>query len=79
MKYLKLFEKFKRKNLTVDDIIKCIDNGGLIYTSIIKDFPEHSPEVPVTPLSVDDEGTTTIEIDGRNYEVELKNIDEIEW
>ena len=36
MKYIKLFEDFKFKNITQDDIIHCIKNNGYIYTKIIK-------------------------------------------
>ena len=74
-----MFEDFKQKNITIDDLVNCIDKGGVIYATIIKNFPNNDPKVPLNPLSVDNDGTVTIEIDAKNYEVELKNIDKIEW
>jgi uncharacterized protein YwgA len=46
-RYIKTFEDFKMKNINIDDIISCIENGGLIYTNIVKNYPEHNPEEPV--------------------------------
>ena len=79
MKYIELFEKFKQKNITIDDIIKCIDHGGVIYATIINNFPDNNPEEPLNPESIDNDGTITIELNGKNYEVELKNVDRMEW
>ena len=78
MKYLKLFEDFKQKNITIDDVVKCIYDGGVLYATIINDFTDNDPETPLNPLSVDEDGLVTVEIDGNNYEVELKNINKIE-
>lgn len=79
MKHIKLFEDFKNKNITIDDIVRCIDQGGVIYATIIGNLPDNDPDQPLNPVSVDEDGTTTIELDGDNYEVKLKNIDRIEW
>lgn len=79
MRYLKVYEDFKQKNITIDDIVKCIDNGGVIYATAIHNFPDNDPELPLKPISVDNYGGVTIEIDGKLYEVQLKNIDKIEW
>lgn len=79
MKHIKLFEDFKNKNITIDDIVRCIDQGGVIYATIIENFPDNDPEQPLNPVSVDEDGTTTIELDGDNYEVKLRNVDRIEW
>jgi hypothetical protein len=79
MKHIKLFEDFKQKNITTDDVIECINNGGVLYATIIKNFPDNDPEIPLNPVSVDNEGTVTVELDGKNYEVELRHIDKIEW
>jgi hypothetical protein len=79
MKKIKLFEDFKRNYISVDDIVSCIKNGGVLYTDRIQDFPDHDPENPVSPLSVDEQGLTTVELDGNHYEVQLKNIDRLDW
>ena len=79
MKRIKLFEDFKQKNITLDDVIRCISDGGIIYATIVRDFPNNDSEIPLNPVSVDDDGTVTVELDGNNYEVELRHIDKIEW
>ena len=79
MRYIKLFEDFKIKNISVDYIINCINNGGVLYANIIKNFPDNDPEIPLNPVSVDNEGTVTVELDGNNYEVELRHINKLEW
>jgi len=79
MKHLKLFEDFKSKNITLEDIRKCILSKGLIWATIIKDLPHNDPENPINPMSVDDDGLITVEINGKEYEVELKNVDKIEF
>ncbi len=79
MRYIRLFEDFKVKNITIEDIVTCIQNGGVIYSAVINNYPENDSELPLTPLSIDDDGTVTVDIDGQNYEVELRNIDKIEW
>ena len=48
MKYLKLFETFKKKNITIDDLIECIENGGVIYATVIHDLPDNNPELPIS-------------------------------
>lgn len=78
MKNLKSFEKFKLKNFTPEDIRNCIKSGGFIYTTIVKDFPDNDPEMALNPMSVDDDGLITVEIDGKEYEVDLENVDKIE-
>lgn len=84
MKYIRLFEDFKENNeegsiVTVDDIIECIKNDGVVYATIIKNLPDNDPEEPLRPLSVDDDGLVTIEYDNSEYEVELKDVKRIEF
>lgn len=79
MKYIQLFEDFKVKNISIEDVTKCIENGGVIFATIVNNYPGNDPEMPLNPLSVDEDGTVTVELEGKNYEVELKNIDKIEW
>lgn len=84
MRRLKLFEDFKLNNqqsdlITVDDIIKCIKNNGVIYASIVKKYTDNNPEEPINPVSVDDDGLITVDIDGSEYNVDLKDVEKIEF
>lgn len=84
MKRLKLFEDFKLNNeegelITVDDIIKCIKNNGVIYTSIVKNYPNNNPEEPINPVSIDDDGLITVDIDGSEYNVDIKDVEKIDF
>jgi hypothetical protein len=84
MKWIKLFEDFKKNNeegtlITLDDIIKCIKGGGVIYATIIKDLPDNDPKESLRPVSVDNDGLVTVEYDGGEYGVDLKNINKIEF
>ena len=79
MRYLKFFEAFKYKNFTIEDIIDCIQSNGFIYATIVKDLPDNDPDMAINPMSVDDDGLITVEIDGSEYEVDLKNVDKIEF
>ena len=78
LKYLKIFEDFKQNNITVEDIIKCIENDGFLETDIVKDLPDN-PESHIRPVSVEDNGEITVEIDGSLYEVDLKNVKKITY
>lgn len=78
MKYLKLFEDFKVKNITQEDVIACIQKRGKIYATIVKDFPGNDPKEPLNPLSVDEDGLVTVDYDGSEYEVNLNDIERIE-
>lgn len=84
MKWIKLFEDFKSNNeegnlITLDDIINCIKKNGVIYATIIKNLPDNDPVEPLKPLSVDDDGLITIEYNDNEYEVDIKNVKNIEF
>ncbi len=84
MKWIKFFEDFKQNNeegslISIDDIINCIKDNGVIYTSIIKNLPDNDPEEPLKPLSIDNDGLITIDYDGNEYEVDIKNVKKIEF
>lgn len=78
MKWLKLYEEFEGSKYKIDDVIRCIENDGVIYATIVSDYPDNDPNKPLKPLSVDDDGMVTVEKDGVIYEVDMKNIDKIE-
>ena len=78
LKHLKVFEDFKQNNITIEDIIKCIDNDGFLETDIVKNLPDN-PDTSIRPVSVEDNGEITVEIDGSLYEVDLKNVKKITY
>ena len=84
MKWIKLFEDFKQNNeegslITQDDIIKCIKGEGVVYATAIKDLPGIEEEEPLRAVSVDEDGLVTIEYDGNEYGIDLRNIKKIEF
>jgi hypothetical protein len=84
MKFIKLFEDFKNNNeegtlITQADIIKCIKDNGVLYTTIVHDFPDNNPEEPLKPVDVDEDGLVTVEYDGKEYTVDLNDIEKIEY
>ena len=84
MKWIKLFEDFKQNNeegtlITMDDIINCIKNKGVIYATIIKEYPGNDPKDPITPIDIDEDGLITVDIDGNEYYVDLDDVEKIEF
>jgi hypothetical protein len=84
MKWLKLYEDFKNNNqegnlISEVDIIKCIKSGGVIYSSIIKDYPDNNPDEPLNPVSIDEDGLITVDIDGDEYSIDIKNVEKVEF
>ena len=84
MKWIKLFEDFKKNNeegtlITQDDIINCIKRGGLVYATIVKEFPENKPEEGLTPVDIDEDGLITVEFDGKQYNIDLNDVEKIEF
>jgi len=81
MKFIKTFENFnesvKVKNITEEDVISCIKGGGKVFATIIKNFPKNDPKEPLTPVSIDGDGLVTVQYDGKEYEVDIKNIEKI--
>jgi hypothetical protein len=76
---IKLFEDFKENNITVDDMIKCIDNGGIIFVDNIKGYKLDDPDESIIPISVDNDGQVSVDIDGVIYEVDIRNVKRIEY
>lgn len=79
LKFIKLFEDFKQNNITIEDIIKCIDNGGIIYATNIKGYKLEDEDESLIPISVDNDGQVTVDINGSIQEVDIKNITKIEY
>ena len=84
MKWIKLFEDFKQNNeegtlITIDDIINCIKKRGVIYATIIKEYPGNNPKDSITPIDIDEDGLITVDIDGGEYYVDLDQVEKIEY
>ena len=73
---IKKFEQFTSR-FSEQDIIDAISNKDHIKVKNVKDLPDHDEENPVRPIDIDSDGLLTIEVDGRNYEVDLKNVTQI--
>lgn len=73
-----LDESIKVKSITEEDVIKTIKGGGKVFATIIKDFPNNDPKEPLTPVSIDDDGLVTVSYDGKEYEIDIKNIEKID-
>ena len=83
MKWLKLFEDFKQNNeegtlITQDDVINCIKKDGLIFTDIVHELPDN-PTDGVRPVDIDEDGLITVDIDGKEYTVDLQDVKKIEY
>ena len=76
MRWLKLYEEFENSKVTVQNIIDCVNNGGKIFATIIKDYPNNDPNEPLTPVSIDND-TVTVEIDGNHYDIDINNINRV--
>lgn len=84
MKRIKLFEDFKQNNeegtlITIDDIIKCIKNNGVIYSTIVHDYPDNDEKKSLKPFDVDEDGLISVEIEGSEYYVDLDDVEKIEY
>lgn len=83
MKHIKLFEDFKQNNdegtlITQDDMIKCIKNGGRIFTDIVHNLPDN-PTTGIKAVDIDEDGLITVEIDSKTYTVDLQDVKKIEY
>lgn len=72
MNHIKLFEDFNHKIKNIADIIK---KSGYVFAKSVKNNPDHDPEEPVRALSIDSDGLVTVDISGREYEVDLENVE----
>jgi hypothetical protein len=82
MKFIKLYEDFKHNNnegglITIEDIIDCIKSNGIIHAKIIKGYSEEKPKDGIKPVSIDDDGLITVEVDGNEYSVDIEDVEKI--
>ena len=83
MKWIKLFEDFKQNNevgdlLKQEDIIKCIEKGGILYATIVQEIPENDPKEPLKAVDIDEDGLITVEQDNKIGYVKLEDVEKIE-
>ena len=83
MKWIKLFEDFKKNNeegtlITEDDIINCIKKRGLVFATIVHDLPDNDSKQGMRPIDIDKDGLITVEVDGKEYTIDLNDIEKIE-
>ena len=83
MKWLKLFEDFNQNNeegdlLKQEDIIKCIEKGGIMYATIVQEIPDNDPKEPLKAVDIDEDGLITVEQDNKIGYVKLEDVEKIE-
>lgn len=83
MKWIKLFEDFKQNNeagdlLKQEDIIECIEKGGIIWATIVQEIPENDPKEPLKAVDIDEDGLITVEQDNKIGYVKLEDVEKIE-
>ena len=83
MKWLKLFEDFKQNNeegdlLKQEDIIKCIEKGGIMYATIVQEITDNDPKEPLKAVDIDEDGLITVEQDNKIGYVKIEDVEKIE-
>ena len=81
---MKLFEEFKQNNeagdlISSEDIINAKKSGEKIYATIIEDVPDNDPKEPLEIKDIDEDGLITVEVDGKQYNVDLNDVEKIEF
>jgi hypothetical protein len=82
MKWIKLFEEFKKNNeagdlITPEDIIKAKNDGQKIYATIIEEIPGNNPDEPLIIKDIDEDDLISVDYKGKTGYVKLKNVDKI--
>jgi len=83
MKWIKLFEDFKQNNeagnlLKQEDIIKCIEKGGIMYATIVQEIPDNDPKEPLKAVDIDEDGLITVEQNNKIGYVKIEDVEKIE-
>ena len=82
MKWIKLFEEFKKNNeagdlITPEDIIKAKNNGEKIYATIIEEIPKNNPDEPLEIKDIDEDDLISVDYKGKTGYVKINNVDKI--
>lgn len=75
---IKFFEDFKKKFIKIEDVINCINNNGFLEADVVKGY-SGKIERKIRPLSIDDDGEITVDIDSKTYYVDLEDVKNINW
>jgi hypothetical protein len=76
MNYLFLYEDFKSGKFRFEDIEKARKSKKSIFTSIVKDKPDHNKDIPLQIINIDEDEVGVL-INGDVYYVDLKDIEKI--
>ncbi len=84
MKWIKLFEDFKQNNeagdlLKQEDIIKCIEKGGILYATIVQEIPDNDPKEALKAIDIDEDGLITVEQNNKIGYVKIEDVEKIEF
>lgn len=71
-------KEYIEPDISVDDIIKVIKEGGYIYAKNVKDYDNHKTEDKIKPIEIDNDGNISVEIDGHIYYTKLRYVYKIE-
>jgi hypothetical protein len=78
-RFVKLFEDFDSGKFSIEDIDSARKMNKGIFTSIVKNFPEHKKDEPLKIIDIDDQsGEISVSIDNNIFYVDLKNVEKIE-
>jgi hypothetical protein len=83
MKWIKLFEDFKKNNiegtlLTPEDIIKCIEKDGVLFATIVQEMPDNDPKIELKAIDIDEDGLITVEQNNKIGYVKIEDVEKIE-
>lgn len=79
MKFLSLFEDFKMGKFRLEDIERAWKEKKPIYSSIVKNKPDHKEEFPLEIVNIDHQtGEIGVLIEGDVFYVDLEDIERIE-
>ena len=78
MKFLFLFEDFKTGKFRLEDIEKAWKDEKPVFTSILKDNPNHNIDIPLQIINIDkSNGEIGVMMDNDVYYVDLEDIEKI--
>jgi len=77
MKYLFLYEDFEGGKFRYEDIYRAWKEKKPVFTSIVKDRPEHNKDMPLEIVDIDSTNELGVMIDGDIYYIDLSDIEKI--
>jgi|688.fasta_scaffold351193_4 hypothetical protein len=78
MNYLFLFEDFKTGKFRIEDLRRAWKNNKPIFSSILKDNPDHNKDNPLQIVDIDDSsGEISVVVSGDVYYLDLEDVEKI--